>query len=80
LANLFCGALVFRGVLALQTFIDSQIVQNFIIAFFDNRIEGAIISPVIFTALALLILLYTLLVNLARTPPRQRRLRRRLNG
>jgi hypothetical protein len=89
LANLFCGALVFRGILALQTFIDSRIVQTFIIAFFDNRIDGAIISPIIFTGLALLILLYTFLVNVARggsriprpsrrqaRQPRQRRRRR----
>ncbi|MDR1250311.1 MAG: hypothetical protein LBK63_13550 [Treponema sp.] len=66
LANLFCGALAFRGVLAFQTFVDSQIVQTFIISFFDRRIEGAVISPIIFTGLALAILLYTFLVNLAR--------------
>lgn len=66
LANLFCGALAFRGVLAFQTFIDSRFVQTFIAAFFDNRIDGAIISPIIFAGLALLILLYTFLVNLAR--------------
>jgi hypothetical protein len=66
LANLFCGALAFRGVLALQTFIDSRSVQTFIIAFFDKRIGGAIISPIIFVVLALLILLYTFLVGVAR--------------
>ena len=66
LANLFCGALVFRGILAFQTFMDSRSVQAFIVAFFDHRIDGAIISPVIFTCLALLILLYTFLVSLAR--------------
>ena len=66
LANLFCGALVFRGVLAFQTFIDSRIIQTFIIAFFDHRIDVAIISPIIFAGLALLVLLYTFLVNLAR--------------
>jgi hypothetical protein len=95
LANLFCGALVFRGILALQTFIDSRSVQAFIIAFFDQRIEGAIISPIIFAGLALLILLYTFLVGVARggfpaaaprqgrrqaRQPRQRRQRRRADG
>ncbi|MDR3122673.1 MAG: hypothetical protein LBU16_02715 [Treponema sp.] len=78
LANLFCGALAFRGVLAFQTFIDSRSVQTFIIAFFDNRIEGAIISPIIFAGLALLLLLYTFLVSVARggfpsRAPRQNR-------
>jgi hypothetical protein len=66
LANLFCGALAFRGILALQTFIDSRSVQAFIIAFFDQRLEGSLISPIIFAGLALLILLYTFLVGLAR--------------
>ncbi|MDR0598174.1 MAG: hypothetical protein LBG14_06680 [Treponema sp.] len=83
LANLFCGALAFRGILAFQTFLDSRDVQAFIIAFFDRRIDGAIISPVIFTGLALLILLYTFLASLAKSEsriraPRQGRLRQRL--
>jgi hypothetical protein len=80
LANLFCGALVFRGVLALQTFVDSRSVQTFIAAFFDHRIDETIISPVIFACLALLILLYTLLINVARggfRTPRQSRGQRR---
>jgi hypothetical protein len=72
LANLFCGALVSRGILAFQTFVDSRIVQNFIIAFFDNRIDGAIISPIIFVGLALLILLYTFLASFARSGSRVR--------
>jgi hypothetical protein len=72
LANLFCGALAFRGILAFQTFVDSRIVQNFIIAFFNNRIDGAVISPIIFAGLALLILLYTFLVDFARNGPRPR--------
>jgi hypothetical protein len=66
LANLFCGALVFRGILAFQTFVDSRSVQTFIAAFFDRRIDGALISPIIFAGLALLILLYTFLTSLAR--------------
>jgi hypothetical protein len=77
LANLFCGALVFRGILAFQTFVDSRIVQTFIITFFNNRIDGAIISPIIFAGLALLILLYTFLVNFARNGPRLRTSRQR---
>jgi hypothetical protein len=71
LANLFCGALVFRGFLTLQTFVDSRSVQTFILAFFDNRIDGALLSPIIFIGLALLILLYTFLANLAQGPSRQ---------
>jgi hypothetical protein len=66
LANLFCGALAFRGILALQTFVDSRSVQTFIVDFFDHRIDGAVISPILFACLAALILLYTFLVTLAR--------------
>jgi hypothetical protein len=73
LANLFCGALVFRGVLAFQTFIDSRSVQTFIIAFFDNRIDGALVSPIIFAGLGAQILLYTFLVSIARDTPRPNR-------
>jgi hypothetical protein len=73
LANLFCGALVFRGILAFQTFIDSRSVQTFIIAFFDNRIDGALLSPIIFAGLGLLTLLYTFLVGVARNAPRRNR-------
>jgi hypothetical protein len=68
LANLFSGALVFRGILAFQAFIDSRTIQDFILAFFDNRIDNSIVSPVIFTILGVVILLYTLLVNLAHAP------------
>jgi hypothetical protein len=96
LANLFCGVLVFRGVLAFQAFVDSRDVQAFIFAFLGNRIDSALLSPIIFAGLALLILLYTFMVNLARgssrqnpAPPRRRlrehpvrekRRRRQLNG
>jgi hypothetical protein len=67
LANLFCGALVFRGILAFQTFIDSRSVQTFMGAFFDKRIDRAMLSPIVFAGLALLILLHTFLVRLARS-------------
>jgi hypothetical protein len=66
LANLFSGALIFRGVLAFQTFLDSQAIQDFLLTFADRRIEGSFLSPVIFTGLAVLILIYTFLVTLAR--------------
>jgi hypothetical protein len=78
LANLFSGALVFRGILAFQTFIDSRTIQDFILTFFDNPIDNSIISPVIFTLLGLVILLYTFLVTLVRAP-RQRKHRGKTN-
>jgi hypothetical protein len=66
LANLFSGALIFRGILAFQTFLDSRLIQDFLLTFVGGRIEGSFLSPVIFTGLAVLILIYTFLVNLAR--------------
>ncbi|GHV24657.1 hypothetical protein AGMMS4952_00670 [Spirochaetia bacterium] len=66
LANLFSGAMVFRGILAFQTFIDDSVIQDFLLAFVNGRIEASFLSPIIFTGLAVLILLYTFLVNLAR--------------
>jgi hypothetical protein len=66
LANLLSGALVFRGVLAFQAFIDSRTVQDLIHGGLNERVDISLLSPVIFTGLGLLILLYTFLVNLAR--------------
>jgi hypothetical protein len=73
LANLFSGALAFRGILAFQTFVDSRTIQDFILTFFDNRIDSSIISPVIFIILGLVILLYTFLVSLIRSPHQVKR-------
>jgi hypothetical protein len=66
LANVFLGALVFRGILAAGTFLDSAEIQQFIPLFLKADIPQALITPIIFCALAALIVLYTLLVNLAR--------------
>jgi hypothetical protein len=73
LANLFLGAVVFRGILAFEIFIDSRIVQDFILTFFDNRIERFIVSPLIFSGLGIITLLYTLLAHLAGDKPRESR-------
>jgi hypothetical protein len=77
LANFFSGALVFRGILAFQTFIDSPVIQDSFLTFVDGRIEGSFLSPIIFTGLAVLILIYTLLVNLARSAASHREHRKR---
>ncbi|MDR2739431.1 MAG: hypothetical protein LBB68_06335 [Treponema sp.] len=70
LANLFSGALVFRGILAFQTFVDSRTIQDFILTFSDNHIDSSVISPAIFIILGLVSLLYTFLVSLIRSPYR----------
>jgi hypothetical protein len=67
LANLFLGAVAFRGVLALETFIDSREIQDVTRSFLGSRAPGPWISPLIFCALGLLIILYTALVYLARS-------------
>jgi hypothetical protein len=75
LANLFSGALVFRGILAFQTFIDSRAIHDFIYGFLDGRVDDALISPGIFAGLAVLVLLYTFLVTLSRILIREPKVR-----
>ena len=66
LANLVFGALAFRGALALEVFLDSPEIQQLLASFAGNFIPESLISPLIFTACAVLILLYSALVYLAR--------------
>jgi hypothetical protein len=70
-ANLFLGALVFRGILALETFLNAREINTLIASFLDGRIPPLFITPVIFAALGILIILYTLLTRIAR-PARSR--------
>jgi hypothetical protein len=65
LANLFFGALVFRGVLALDTFLDTPETKEFLKSFLGERLLGPVLTPLVFCVLGTLILVYTLLVNLA---------------
>jgi len=66
LANLLFGALAFRGALALEAFLNSDEIHGLLASFAGGIIPESLISPVIFTVLALLILLYSFLVFLAR--------------
>jgi hypothetical protein len=61
------GALVFRGVLAAGTFLDSGEVRQFIKVFLKVDIPQTIITPLVFCGAALLVILYTVLVKLARS-------------
>jgi hypothetical protein len=67
LANLFFGALVFRGVLALENLINEDTILNLTGSFLGARITPDLVSPLIFTTLALLVILYTILAHLARS-------------
>jgi hypothetical protein len=66
LANLFLGALVFRGVLALEIFLDTPEISEFLKSFLGERLLGPVLTPLVFCVLGTLIVVYTLLVNLAR--------------
>jgi hypothetical protein len=66
LANLFFGALAFRGALALEHFLNTTETHRLLSSFAGNIIPESLINPVIFTVLGSLILLYSGLVYLAR--------------
>jgi hypothetical protein len=66
LANLFLGALAYRGILALETFLNTEEIQEFLASFLGNHIPVPFITPMCFCALAVLICLYTGLNRLAR--------------
>jgi hypothetical protein len=61
MANLFLGALAFRGVLALDGFLNFRETQGFIGAFFENRLPGFLISPLVFAGMGVLFILFDLL-------------------
>ena len=66
LANLFLGALAFRGILILETFLNAREINILISSFLADRLPPMLISPFIFAAFGVLILLYTLLTRIAR--------------
>jgi hypothetical protein len=66
LANLFLGALAFRGVLALEIFLDTPEINGFLGSFLEGRLSGAFLTPLVFSVFGALVILYTLLAGLAR--------------
>jgi hypothetical protein len=66
LANLFFGALAFRGVLALEHFLNQPHIHQLAASFTGGRFSESLVTPVVFCALTVLILLYAGLVYLAR--------------
>ena len=65
LANLFIGMIVFRGILSLETFLNSREIQFLISTFFLERLPPSLITPLIFTILGALVLLYVFLTSIA---------------
>ncbi|MDR2515867.1 MAG: hypothetical protein LBC88_00630 [Spirochaetaceae bacterium] len=72
LVNIFIGAAIFRLLLAFETFIDSDAIQNFIFFFLGRFIPHRVISPAIFGLAGLLVILYTALINAGRERRRER--------
>ena len=66
LANLFLGALVFRGILALETFLNAGDLNALVNSFLSKRVPPMLITPLLFGAMGILIILYTLLTRIAR--------------
>jgi hypothetical protein len=66
LANILFRLLVFRGALAFEIFINSDAVSGFLRDFLRGALPDMFIAPVTFTAIAVLILIYALLLFLAR--------------
>jgi hypothetical protein len=66
LANLFFGAIAFRGVLSLEIFLITPETEAVIRSFLGNRIEDFLNRPLVCLSLSALLILYTLLAYLAR--------------
>jgi hypothetical protein len=62
LANLFLGALAFRGVLAVETFFNTVEMQDIFGSFFKNILPVSSAVPIIFIVFGALILVFSFLV------------------
>ena len=71
LANIFIAAFVFRLILSLEIFINSTGTNAMIASFLAGRVPTTLITPVVFTALTIPIMLYTLLAGIARSGGRR---------
>ncbi|MDR2658543.1 MAG: hypothetical protein LBC27_00930 [Spirochaetaceae bacterium] len=66
LANIFLGLLAFRGILAFEVFLNSVETMEYLKEFARGILPDIFITPAILTLIAALILLYCLLLFLAR--------------
>jgi hypothetical protein len=71
LANLFLGALAFRGVLSLETFLNTEEVRNLLGPFLAEYVPAPFVTPLGFCTLGAVICLYTGLLWLARLVKRR---------
>ena len=66
LANFFLGALVFRFILSLEIFLNTREINTLLVSFLNSRVPPAMATPLVFGALGILLILYTLLSRAAR--------------
>lgn len=66
MANIFLGFFAFRGILAMETFLNSPDTQNIFESFLGNRLSPSLIVPLIFCGFALLVYIYSILVYLTK--------------
>jgi hypothetical protein len=66
LADLFLGALAFRGILAIETFLNTPEMQEIIDSFLSGKLPVAMAVPAIFFAFGLLVNVYAVLVYIIR--------------
>jgi len=66
LANFFLCCLIFRGVLALETLLNSPDIQDFFTSLLQNYLPISAVVPIIFCITGLLIYLYSFLAYIAR--------------
>ena len=66
LANLFLGALAFRGILAIETFFNSSEMQDIFDAFLKNIMPSSMAVPLLFFGFGLLVHTYSFLVFVSR--------------
>jgi len=66
LANLFLSTLLFRGILALNTFLNTQEMQQIASSFLENRIPVTNALPLVFLGFGTLVNIYSLLAFAAK--------------
>jgi len=66
LANILIAALVTRGILSLEIFLNAREINALLASFLGRRVPPMFITPLVFSALGILILFYTLIARIAR--------------
>lgn len=65
LANIFIAAVVFRLILALETFLNAREINELLGSFLNRRIQPEFVTPLVFCVLGGLFILYTFLAGMA---------------